>query len=174
MELSSIDPKLWGHFFWNTIDFVIAAYPEKASEPLIQSTKTFFETWKVMLPCKDSRKHYAEFYDSNPIDFSSRNSLNLWISKLRNSKSSKVSKVVPKASGPTVSKVVSKPHNPIDPNPVNSRVVSKTPNPTVFKMTPGSDAKASIPIIHKEVPKVLEKTQTPRRNFILNKQPIYD
>jgi hypothetical protein len=83
MELLTRDPKIWGPSFWGMIDNIAAAFPDNASDSLVQTTTIFFNTLKVMLPCSECRTHYTNFCDATPIDLSSRLALIDWVAKLK-------------------------------------------------------------------------------------------
>jgi len=83
MELATRDPKQWGPPFWFMIETIAGAFPDGATEPLLSTTKTFFDTLKTMLPCSECRTHYANFCDATPIDLSSQKALLDWVAKLK-------------------------------------------------------------------------------------------
>lgn len=128
MELATRDPKQWGPPFWIMIETIASAFPDGATEPLIATTKTFFDTLRIMLPCNECRKHYTEYCVATPIDLSSQKALLDWIAKLKISMSPPAPKLPTPAPVPISTRVIIHPPPARRNTTVVQPIIKRAPN----------------------------------------------
>ncbi len=93
---NNIKPFLWGPNFWAAIFNFTAVYPENADSKIIESTRNYFLSLKLLLPCESCRSSFSVFItqsDTNINDddnFSTRNGLISFVYNLRNKVNGKV------------------------------------------------------------------------------------
>jgi hypothetical protein len=92
----NIKPCWWGPNFWYSIFSIAATYPDKPDPKIIESTKNYFISLKLLLPCEGCRNSYATLINqadtniNNNNIYSSRNNLIEFIYNLRNKINSKL------------------------------------------------------------------------------------
>lgn len=86
----NIKPCWWGTHVWQTIYFMVAAYPENPSQQKAESMCNFFKGLKFLLPCEGCQESYTKFScehntDAGCVDnFRSRDKLIEFVFNLRN------------------------------------------------------------------------------------------
>ena len=81
-----IPPEVWGPFFWHTIHIVTLGYPTEPTYSDKKSTKEFFESLQMLIPCPICRQHYTSHMAKLPIgpSLDSRKDLFRWAVNLHN------------------------------------------------------------------------------------------
>jgi hypothetical protein len=59
--IKNIKPSWWGSHLWQTIYFMIAAYPDNPTPQQIESMCNFFKALKYLLPCQNCQESYSKF-----------------------------------------------------------------------------------------------------------------
>jgi len=62
-----MDPTVWGPHLWFVMHTMSFNYPK---EPTLNDKKdyyNFFYNLTIILPCKECRKHFIDFFERNPI-----------------------------------------------------------------------------------------------------------
>lgn len=106
LEYEIQDPSIWGASFWNGLHTQAASYdlpnavdwvtmnPEIDFETTKNAYFHYFESLQYTLPCPNCRKHYREFWKTNPVSGYLKNSrqdtqgslgkLDEWVNQLHN------------------------------------------------------------------------------------------
>jgi hypothetical protein len=65
---NSIDPNLWGPFFWHAIHFAVTDYPERdPTEAEKAGFYEFFRSLQWVLPCETCRGHYRAYWETHDL-----------------------------------------------------------------------------------------------------------
>jgi len=57
-------PTIWGPAMWHSIFCILEEAPDGQ---VPQEYLSFFESFKVVLPCEKCRRHYTEYIAKNPL-----------------------------------------------------------------------------------------------------------
>ena len=92
-ESTTLNPVLWGPFFWPTMDAVAVVY-DPSSEDSKESTLIFFFSLQGVIPCFECREHYCRYFETYPIreELDTRAGLFRWVHRLKNSVQEKLSR----------------------------------------------------------------------------------
>jgi len=87
---NNIKPCWWGSTVWQTIYFMVAAYPNEPDKEYTYSIKCFLKSLIYLLPCEGCRKSYTQFLSEtdtnieNDNNFKTKDNLIVFIFNLRN------------------------------------------------------------------------------------------
>jgi hypothetical protein len=85
--LNNIKPEIWGKHFWNTIYYVVIAYPDNPTYEDKTNIREFFNLLKHILPCENCRMHYSDMLINNTLTddiLNSKENLLNWIININN------------------------------------------------------------------------------------------
>jgi len=78
------DPKIWGPYFWFMMRCIAYNYPNNPSNYIKHHTKEFYNNFKYILPCKESREHYVNTLKKYQINLENREKLMSWLELVYN------------------------------------------------------------------------------------------
>jgi FAD-linked sulfhydryl oxidase len=80
------NPEVWGSSGWIFLHCIANTYPAQPTRREKKEYKDFFYALIYVLPCRVCRLHYAEYLQSNPIQYhlDSQDSLKKWLFSLHN------------------------------------------------------------------------------------------